>query len=234
MSPNNDSCSETDCLTDMDDVKFFGALSAAMTHDMKNVLAIINENAGLLGDLAVKSQKKTTPVDPLKASTISEKIRKNVTRADNLMKRFNRFSHSMDHAAEYVDMEEMVILVASLSERIIRRHGGTLTVIPPPVPCRIHARQFAVLHLIFRALDILCCNHADPASDTQKQMTVRFGSDLTRPEICFTRDPGPMIKRDSLFDSPKDRALLADVKMKVKMMDGGAGFCLCTARPDHG
>jgi signal transduction histidine kinase len=234
MSPNNDPCPETDRLADMADVKFFGALAAAMTHDMKNVLAIINENAGLLGDLSVKAQKKATPIDPLKASTISEKIRKNVTRADTMMKRFNRFSHSMDHAEEFLDMEETVMLVASLSERIIRRHGGTLTVIPPPVPCRIHARRFVVLHLIFRALDILCCNHADPASDIQKQMTVRFGSELTRPEICFTRDPGFMIKRDALFDSPKDRALLAHVKMKVKMMDAGAGFCLCTARPEHG
>ncbi|MCF8087752.1 MAG: hypothetical protein K9K63_17960 [Desulfotignum sp.] len=234
MSPNNDPCPNTDRLTDMDDVKFFGALSATMTHDMKNVLAIINENAGLLGDLAVKSQKKATPVDPLKVSTISEKIRKNVTRADTMMKQFNRFSHSMDHAEEFLDMQEMVMLVASLSERIIRRHGGTLTVIPPPVPCRIHARRFAVLHLIFRALDILCCDHADFASDTEKQMTVRFGRDSTLAEICFNRDPGLMIERDSLFDSPTDRALLAHVNMKVKMMDAGAGFCLCTARPDHG
>jgi signal transduction histidine kinase len=233
MSPNNNPCPETDRLADMADVKFFGALSAAMTHDMKNVLAIINENAGLLGDLAVKAQKKATPIDPLKAATISEKIRKNVTRADTMMKRFNRFSHSMDHEAEFLDMEEMVMLVASLSERIIRRHGGTLTVIPSPVPCRIFARRFTMLHLIYRALDTLCRNQADAGPDTEKQMTVRFSSDSARIEICFIRDPGLIIETDALFDSPKDRALLAHVNMKVKMMDAGAGFCLCPARPEH-
>lgn len=217
----------------MNDIQFFGALSAAMTHDMKNILAIINENAGLLNDLAVTSQNKVIPMDPLKAAMISEKIGKQVTRANNMMNRFNRFSHSMDHAKEFVDMEEMVMLVADLAERIIRRHGGTLTVIPAPVPCRIHARRFAVLHLIFRALDILCGSQADPASDTEKQMTVRFGRDSTLPEICFIRDPGLVIKRDSLFDTPKDRALLAQVNLNVKMMDAGTGFCLWSPRPEH-
>lgn len=233
MSPNNDPCSNTHGPADMDDVKFFGALSAAMTHDMKNVLAIINENAGLLGDLAVRSQNKAIPIDPLKATMISEKIEKQVARADNMMKRFNRFSHSMDHAEELVDMEEMVMLVANMAERIIRRHGGTLTVIPAPNPCRIHARRFAVLHLIFRALDILCCNQTDPASDTGKQMMVRFGSDSTKPEICFIRDTGLSVEGGTLFASPKDNALLTRVNMMVKPMDTGTGFCLYTTRPEQ-
>ncbi len=226
MSPNNDPC--------MDDIEFFGALSAAMTHDMKNILAIINENAGLLGDLAVKTRNNAIPIDPSKAALISEKIGKQVDRADTMMKQFNRFSHSMDHAEELVDMEEMVMLVATLAERIIRRHGGTLTVIPAPVPCRIHARRFALLHLIFRALDTLCCNPADPGSGPGKQLTVQFGSDATTPEIYFIRDFALAVEGDRLFGSPKDRALLARVNMMVTTLNTGPGFCLCTSRSGKG
>ncbi len=81
MSPTSDH---------LTDIQFFGTLAAAMTHDMKNFLAIVNENAGLLADLAVRAQHPGVPIDPLKAGTISEKIGKQVARADTLMKRFNR------------------------------------------------------------------------------------------------------------------------------------------------
>lgn len=204
-----------------------------MTHDMKNCLAIINENAGLLADLAVKAQEITIPVDPLKAAIISEKIGKQVARADDMMKRFNRFAHSMDHDKETVDLEEAVDLVARLAERIFRQDRIRLTVIPASVPCRIHASRFAVLHLIFRTVDILCRNQADGTSDSENPVTVQFGSDPELPEICFIQDSGPEIKLESLFASPEDQALLARVNMNIRTMDSGAGFCLNTPPPAH-
>jgi signal transduction histidine kinase len=213
------------------DIQFFGTLSAAMTHDMKNCLAIINENAGLLADLAVKAQDRAIPVDSLKAAIISEKIGKLVARADDMMKRFNRFAHSMDHDKETVDLEEAVDLVARLAERIFRQDRIRLTVIPASAPCRIHASRFALLHLIYRAMDILCRHQAEGTSDIEKPVTVRFGTDPNMPEICFTQDSGPEIKLESLFTSPEDKALLARVNMNITTMDSGAGFCLNTLPP---
>lgn len=225
MSPNSDQ---------MDDVKFFGTLSAAMTHDMKNFLAIINENAGLLADLAARTQKKAIPIDPLKATTISEKIAIQVSRADKLMKRFNRFSHSMDHDRDTVDLEEVVDLVAHLAKRILQQNRITLTVIPAPVPCRIHACRFAAIHLVFRAFDILCRNQTDGSSDIEKPITVQFGSDSMVPEICFIQNSGPAFEKTELFGSSKDQALLTRVNMKINTMDSGAGFCLYSIPPARG
>ena len=213
------------------DIQFFGTLSAAMTHDMKNCLAIINENAGLLADLAVKAQDKAIPFDPLKAASISEKIGKLVSRADDMMKRFNRFAHSMDHDKETVDLEEAVNLIARLAERILLQGRIRLTVIPASAPCRIHASRFAVLHLIFRAVDSLCRNQTDGTFDSEKTVTVQFSSDPELPEICFIQDFRPEIKLESLFASPEDQALLARVNMNIRTMDSGAGFCLNTLPP---
>jgi C4-dicarboxylate-specific signal transduction histidine kinase len=215
------------------DIKFFGTLSAALTHDMKNFLAIINENAGLLADLSAKARDRAIPVDPLKAAAISEKIEKQVVRADDMIKRFNRFAHSMDHDAETVDMEEAVNLVARLAERIFRQDRIRLTVTPAAAPCRIHASRFALLHLIFRALEILCRNQIDGSSDNEKPATIRFGSDPKIPEICFIRDYGPALGEKNLFDSPEDQALLTRVNMAIKPMDSGTGFCLFTIPPEH-
>ncbi len=212
---------------DREGVTFFGTLSAAVTHDMKNFLAIINENAGLLGDLAARARNGHFPMDPQKAALISEKIRKQVNRADEMIKQFNRFSHSMDHAQETVDMEEMVHLVAGLAERIIRHHEVFLTVTPAPVPCRIQGHRFDLLHLIFRAFEITCEILDKTPEDTQKQVTVSFGSDPLVPEICFMCDTGTASGWDTLFDDPKDRALLDRVNMHMKKAATGSGFCLC-------
>jgi hypothetical protein len=40
-------------------LQFFGKMSASISHEIKNVMAIINENAGLLEDLTVDERKKT-------------------------------------------------------------------------------------------------------------------------------------------------------------------------------
>jgi len=215
---------------DREGIRFFGTLSAAVTHDMKNFLAIINENAGLLGDLAARARNGPVPVDPQKACLISEKISKQVERADAMIKQFNRFSHSMDHAQESVDMEEMVYLVAGLTERIIRHHDVTLTVMPGPVPCRIQAHRFDLLHLIFRAVEMTCEMLDNAPEETQKQVTVNFGSNPLVSEICFLVDTEAASGWDTLFDDPKDRSMLELVNMHVKKTVTGRGFCLCSGR----
>lgn len=217
----------------MNAIRFFGTLAAAMTHDMKNFLAIVNENAGLLSDLAVKAQHQAAPVDPLKAETISRRIGKQVARADNLMKRFNRFAHSMDHEKDFVDLEETVDLVTHLAEQIFRQSRICLTVIPAPVPCRIHASRFDLLHLIYRAFDILCRHQTEVSSDIERPVTVRFGDDPKIPEICFIGDSGPVVEPAPLFGNPEDQALLTRVNMTIKTMDSGAGFCLYALSPEH-
>lgn len=217
----------------MNEIQFFGTLAAAMTHDMKNFLAIVNENAGLLADLAVRAQHQTIPIDPLKAETISRKIGKQVARADTLMKQFNRFAHSMDREKEFVDLEEAVKLVALLAERILRQHRICLTVIPAPVPCRIYGFRFALLHLIYRALDLFCRHQTTEIPDGEQPVTVRFGSDPKIQEICFLRDTGPAFEPHLLFGSPEDQALLVRVHMTITPMDSGAGFCLYALSPAH-
>lgn len=216
----------------MNDIRFFGTLGAAMTHDMKNFMAIVNENAGLLADLAARARLQAVPIDPLKATTISEKIGKQVARADTLMKLFNRFAHSMDREKEFVDLEEAVDLVARLAERILRQNLICLTVIPAPAPCRIHGFRFALLHLIYRAFDIFCRHQSRGIPDGEKPVTVRFGTDPNMPEICFIRDSGPAaFEPHPLFAGPEDQALLARVNMTVKPLDSGAGFCLYALSP---
>ena len=46
-----------------DDLLFFGRIGASVSHELKNVLAVMNEQAGLLGDLACMAARGM-PLDP--------------------------------------------------------------------------------------------------------------------------------------------------------------------------
>jgi hypothetical protein len=224
--------SNTDPKMDMAGVTFFGTISAAVTHDMKNFIAIINENAGLLGDLAARARHGAVPVDPEKAGLISEKIQKQVGRADAMMKQFNRFSHSMDRAQDTVDMEETVLLVSGLAERILRHHGVNLTVTSAPAPCRVQACRFDLLHLIFRAMTTVCEIARQKSDNTRTLVTVCFNTAPGKTGICFVLEPDLPFDFKLLFDAPADRTLLARVNMHIEKTFAGNGFCLCTTRPE--
>ncbi len=43
--------------TQLDGLRFFGMINASISHEIKNVLAIISESAGLMEDLLLLAQK---------------------------------------------------------------------------------------------------------------------------------------------------------------------------------
>ena len=84
-------------------VRFFGEMSASISHEIKNVLAIVNENAGLLQDMVMMIEKGM-PLSPERLSGLARSIVRQVKRGDRIVKDMNRFAHSADHPAETVDI----------------------------------------------------------------------------------------------------------------------------------
>ncbi|MGA6927645.1 MAG: hypothetical protein WBY88_18290, partial [Desulfosarcina sp.] len=58
-------------------VRFFGEMSASISHEIKNVLAIIHENAGLLQDLLMMSEKGL-PLSSERLSRLAQSILRQV------------------------------------------------------------------------------------------------------------------------------------------------------------
>ena len=71
----------------------FGAISASVSHELKNALAIINENAGLLEDLSFMAEKGL-PLEPAKLKSLAASIGKQIQRADGIIRNMNHFAHS--------------------------------------------------------------------------------------------------------------------------------------------
>lgn len=97
-------------------VQVFGKISAAVSHDLKNVLAIVNESAGLLDDLALRAAKGTE-IPPERLNIATARILKQVKRGDAVLKNLNRFAHSTDVEVAQINVTEMVGLMVELAGR---------------------------------------------------------------------------------------------------------------------
>jgi len=131
---------------------FFGCMSSSNFHEIKNALAIINENAGLLDDIA-QFADGNRPINPEKMKTLSAKITKQVKRADDIIRNINRFSHSVEKPMERIDLGETVAFVARLTERLAAIRGVTVKTVPLASHIHITTSPFFLENLIWVCLD---------------------------------------------------------------------------------
>lgn len=103
-------------------LEFFGAISASLSHELKNSLAIINENAGLMQDfLHMAAQGK--PLDPERLASSLSRIQRHVETANEVIGSLNRFAHLTDEPRKRVDPVEEVALALRLHRRQAGRAG---------------------------------------------------------------------------------------------------------------
>ena len=108
MNQNID-LTKTDCLA------FFGKVNASISHELKNILAVISETAGLLSDLT-EAAKNGRALDPEMLSSCSEGIVEEVQRGFAAIRQMNKFAHSVDDPVKSIDLAEVVELMVDLSK----------------------------------------------------------------------------------------------------------------------
>lgn len=98
----------------IENLKFFGKVNASISHELKNILAIISETAGFLNDLTeLAKQGKELKLSLLEncSNSIAEEIQRGFT----TIKQMNRFSHSVDVPVMDVDLLEILDLIIGLT-----------------------------------------------------------------------------------------------------------------------
>ena len=95
-------------------LKFFGKVNASISHELKNILAIISETAGLLNDLTelAKTGKK---LELSMLENCSDNISEEVQRGFRTIKQMNRFAHSVDDFVSEADPVEVLDLALQLT-----------------------------------------------------------------------------------------------------------------------
>jgi signal transduction histidine kinase len=103
----------TKALFGYDSLAFFGRVNASISHELKNVMAIISETAGLLDDLSdMVSTGSHIPTETLKSCTAS--IMEEIQRGFSVIRQMNRFAHSVDTPSENVNLMDVLNLVIGL------------------------------------------------------------------------------------------------------------------------
>jgi C4-dicarboxylate-specific signal transduction histidine kinase len=105
---------------------FFGRMSASVSHEIKNVMAVINENAGLVEDLALLVDRGAA-LDPERLKRTAAAIQKQIRRGDGIVKNMNAFAHSVDEPVRRVSLDETLGLMVALSQRFAATRCVTLS-----------------------------------------------------------------------------------------------------------
>jgi signal transduction histidine kinase len=133
-------------------LQFFGKMMASISHEIKNVLAVINENAGLLEDL-VRMADRGAAIEPQRLKNMSQTVMKQVSRADAIAKNMNRLAHSVDESISTVDLNDILELLVALSHRFASTRDVVVQPIPNEGPLTLRTAPFFLMNLLWLCLD---------------------------------------------------------------------------------
>ena len=196
--------------------QFFGKMSASISHEIKNALAIMNENAGLLEDYASMGEKGIS-VDLQRLKSLAGKIRNQVQRADEIVRNLNSFAHSVDRAVNTIEMGELLALMTTLAHRFATMRGVTLELKPPQKSITITTNQFFLEHLVW-----LCLEFATDKAGDEKLVGLILEKAGSAVRIRFTGLEDLQTPTINSFPTDATKALLEAIGAKISV-DGGAG-----------
>ena len=133
-------------------LRFFGILSASISHEIKNALAVISESAGLMDDLLVASDRGI-PVDETRLKKSADRIRSQVERSDAIVKNMNALAHSTDKTFVQTDVGQVITLTAALVRRMLDMRGVTVKVEMPTETLSLKTAPFYLKNLTWLFLD---------------------------------------------------------------------------------
>ena len=160
-------------------LQFFGRISASISHEIKNVLAIVNENAGLLEDFTLLADRGK-PIDPARLKLMATAVQKQVGRADEILKNMNRFAHSIDETMAEVDLNQTIELFMALTDRFTAMRGVKVDLQLPENTLTIPTAPFFLMNLLWLCLDFSMSTSGDEkrvelvVEETEASVRIRF------------------------------------------------------------
>ena len=184
-------------------LQFFGRISASISHEIKNVLAIVNENAGLLEDLTLLADRGK-PLDPARLKIMAAAVKNQVGRADGIIKNMNRLAHSIDQTITTVDLDQTIELVIALTARFAAMQGVKVDLQLPASPLTISTAPFYLMNLL-----CLCLDFSMSASGDEKQVELLVEEAENSVRIRFRRLAGLSEALLETFPSDREKNLLS-------------------------
>lgn len=136
------------------EVAFFGKITAGITHEIKNVLAIIQESSGLMEDILDVTENGAFPHKDKFIKSL-DRIRGQIQRGIDITTRLNRFAHSPDHCPASLDLNDITQQMVLLASRFARLKNVVLESSPSDPPLVIKSDPVSLEMALFESIEIL-------------------------------------------------------------------------------
>jgi signal transduction histidine kinase len=201
-------------------LQFFGRMSASISHEIKNVLAIVSENAGLLADYSIMAEEGM-PLDPVRLKKMASTVMRQVSRADEITKNMNRLAHSIDDTIADVELKEIIELFMALTDRLTAMRKITVEPKLSGTPVKIKTAPFFLINLLW-----LCLEFAMAASSDIKQIELITEQTKNGANIRFTQLAGLSVSPKQTFPSERAKCLLGLLAADMAVDAGGGEILL--------
>jgi C4-dicarboxylate-specific signal transduction histidine kinase len=163
---------------------FVAQVTAGTTHEIRNILAIVKESAGLIEDL-IFAFKKRGSLDQDKLTRSLQRIDAQVARGTELLANLNRFAHSLDRARDSIDVNQEIQQIVSLCQFRARPKRHVLEVQPAGQNLTVEVAPFRFQMSLFAAVG--CCLEQLPEGST---VSISADRRDDRPTVEFTGQGG--------------------------------------------
>jgi len=208
-------------------LKFFGKISASISHEIRNALAIINESAGLLKDLATLGDGEKS-LDPERIASLAQQVMRQIRRADGIIDNMNAFAHSVDEPIKQVDLKETVNLMSALCQRFATLRMVKLAVEDDGGSAVIFTNPFLLENLIW-----LCLDFAMQAVGEGKTVLLTTEGAEKDVRLKFGKLEGLGSVLSETFPGPREKALLEALAAEMTV-DVGAGELVLVLSREEG
>lgn len=186
---------------------FMGRIVAGQSHEVTNVLNIINELAGLQRDVLASADCESD-ARRTKLRGICDKIQLQVARGEAIIRNVNRFAHSVDTPQAVFDVKEEVCRIVFLAERWTKLKQVELVAELPDDTTALENSPFLFQCAIFACIDAALWAAAD-----RRRISVGFSVTGGGAEVVVTSaDPVP--------PAPEVVARLAHLRRLVDELGG--------------
>lgn len=169
---------------------FLGKITAGMTHEIRNVLAIIKESAGFMGDLLDRCPDGSFPHQD-RFPRILSKIQDQVGRGVEISTHLNRLAHSMDEPEALVKLNDLLDDIVFLMQRFARLKKVQLEAAPAVETVEIRVDPLRLQVVLAAGIEYLL-NRARPEGvitlrpeKTDQGVTIQISTELDE-------EPGPV------------------------------------------
>ncbi|MGA7144126.1 MAG: hypothetical protein WBY47_06435 [Desulfobacterales bacterium] len=133
---------------------FFGRITAGITHEIKNVLAIIQESSGLMEDVLDVTENNAFPHKDKFIKSL-DRIHRQIQRGIDITTSLNWFAHSPDRSPASLDLNETAQQMVLLLSRFARLKNVVLETSPSDPPIVITSDPVSLEMALFESIEIL-------------------------------------------------------------------------------